>query len=59
MLDGVHYLMKTVAGVPNLRPVWFFDVTQQGEASLTPAPTSSTLSNGYSSLNALLIIEEM
>jgi predicted dehydrogenase len=31
LLDGVHHLMKTVAGVPNLRPAWFFDVTQQGE----------------------------
>src|SRR5271169_4611654 len=24
--------MKQVAGVPNLRPPWFFDVTQQGES---------------------------
>jgi predicted dehydrogenase len=31
LLDGLHHLMKTVAGVPNLRPAWFFDVTQQGE----------------------------
>ena len=23
--------MKSVAGVPNLRPAWFFDVNQQGE----------------------------
>lgn len=30
-MDGVHHLMKTVAGVPNLRPAWFFDVDQQGE----------------------------
>jgi len=30
-IDGVHHLMKTVAGVPNLRPAWFFDVNQQGE----------------------------
>jgi len=30
-LDSVHYLMKTVAGVPNLRPTWFFDTEQQGE----------------------------
>ena len=30
-MDGVHHLMKTVAGVPNLRPAWFFDVNQQGE----------------------------
>ncbi len=26
-----HYLLKEVAGVPNLRPVWFFDIHQQGE----------------------------
>jgi len=31
MMDGVHHLMKTVDGVPNLRPAWFFDVGQQGE----------------------------
>ena len=31
LMDGVHHLMKTVAGVPNLRPAWFFDVNQQGE----------------------------
>ena len=30
-MDGVHHLMKTVAGVTNLRPAWFFDVDQQGE----------------------------
>jgi predicted dehydrogenase len=30
-MEGVHHLMKTVAGVPNLRPAWFFDVNQQGE----------------------------
>jgi len=30
-MDGVHHLIKTVAGVPNLRPAWFFDVNQQGE----------------------------
>ena len=30
-MDGVHHLMKTVAGVPSLRPAWFFDVSQQGE----------------------------
>jgi predicted dehydrogenase len=29
---SVHHIMKQVAGVPNLRPPWFFDVTQQGEA---------------------------
>lgn len=30
-LESLHYLMKEVAGVPNLRPVWFFDTHQQGE----------------------------
>jgi predicted dehydrogenase len=30
-MESVHYLMKTVAGVPNLRPAWYFDVAQQGE----------------------------
>lgn len=30
-IESVHYLMKTVAGVPNLRPTWFFDTEQQGE----------------------------
>lgn len=31
-MESVHRLMKTVAGVPSLRPPWFFDVHQQGEA---------------------------
>ena len=31
VLSGVHYLCKTVAGHPNPRPPWFFDVSQQGE----------------------------
>jgi hypothetical protein len=31
-MESVHRLMKSVAGVPNLRPAWFFDVGQQGEA---------------------------
>lgn len=30
-MESVHHIMKTVAGVPNLRPAWFFDVNQQGE----------------------------
>ncbi len=30
-MESVHYLMKTVAGVPNLRPTWFFDAGKQGE----------------------------
>jgi predicted dehydrogenase len=32
MVESVHHIMKQVAGVPNLRPPWFFDVTQQGES---------------------------
>jgi predicted dehydrogenase len=31
-MESVHQLLKLVAGVPNLRPAWFFDVEQQGEA---------------------------
>jgi predicted dehydrogenase len=31
-METVHHILKLVAGVPNLRPVWFFDVQQQGEA---------------------------
>lgn len=31
-MHSVHYILKLVAGAPNLRPGWFFDVTQQGEA---------------------------
>lgn len=30
-LSGVHYLCKVVAGLPNRRPAWYFDVTEQGE----------------------------
>jgi len=30
-MESVHHLMKSVAGVPNLRPTWFFDTDQQGE----------------------------
>ncbi len=30
-MESVHYLMKNVAGIPLLRPVWFFDINQQGE----------------------------
>jgi len=28
---SVHHFMKMVAGAPNIRPGWFFDVEQQGE----------------------------
>src|SRR5574340_896858 len=31
-MESVHHLFKFVAGVPLLRPAWFFDVAQQGEA---------------------------
>jgi predicted dehydrogenase len=30
-MRSVHYILKLVAGAPNLRPGWFFDVRQQGE----------------------------
>jgi predicted dehydrogenase len=30
-MESVHYLMKTVAGAPNIRPAWFFDRAEQGE----------------------------
>lgn len=30
-MESIHYLIKRVAGVPNLRPLWFFDTTEQGE----------------------------
>src|SRR5262249_55936666 len=32
VMESVHHVMKAVAGVPNLRPAWFFDTRQQGEA---------------------------
>src|SRR6516164_7567055 len=31
-VSSVHHITKQVAGVPNLRPPWFFDITQQGES---------------------------
>jgi predicted dehydrogenase len=30
-IESLHYLFKEVAGAPNLRPPWFFDLTEQGE----------------------------
>jgi predicted dehydrogenase len=30
-MESVHFLLKMVAGAPNIRPAWFFDNTQQGE----------------------------
>lgn len=31
-MDSVHNLMKVAAGSPLLRPAWFFDTSEQGEA---------------------------
>ena len=31
-MTSVHHIMKQVAGAPNPRPPWFFDVGEQGEA---------------------------
>ena len=31
-LSNVHQLLKHVAGMPNPRPPWYFDITEQGEA---------------------------
>src|SRR5579871_70192 len=31
-MESVHHILKLVAGQPNLRPPWFFDVNEQGEA---------------------------
>jgi predicted dehydrogenase len=31
-LSNVHQLLKRVAGAPNRRPPWYFDITEQGEA---------------------------
>jgi predicted dehydrogenase len=31
-MESVHYLLKEVAGMPLLRPAWYFDISQQGEA---------------------------
>ena len=31
-MESVHHLMKMVAGSVNLRPAWFFDTEEQGEA---------------------------
>lgn len=31
-MSSSHFLLKTLNGVPNLRPAWYFDIAQQGEA---------------------------
>lgn len=30
-IESIHHILKLVAGAPNIRPAWFFDVKQQGE----------------------------
>lgn len=37
-MESVHYLRKTVAGAPLLRPTWFFDISQQGEGLTDVGP---------------------
>jgi predicted dehydrogenase len=32
VVESVHYFFKEVAGKPLIRPAWFFDVRQEGEA---------------------------
>jgi predicted dehydrogenase len=31
-MESAHHILKLVAGAPNLRPSWFFDIHEQGEA---------------------------
>lgn len=31
-MESAHHLLKLVAGAPLLRPAWYFDILQQGEA---------------------------
>jgi len=31
LMESVHHIMKAVAGVPSLRPLFFFDIQEQGE----------------------------
>lgn len=32
VMTSVHHILKQVAGAPNPRPAWFFDITEQGQA---------------------------
>jgi len=32
IIESIHYFFKTVSGKPLIRPVWFFDPAQQGDA---------------------------
>src|SRR5262249_22044076 len=38
LLESVHHLMKSVAGVPLRRPAWVFGTTQHGEGRTDAAP---------------------
>jgi predicted dehydrogenase len=31
VMTSMHYIFKQVAGMPNLRPAWYFDIEEQGE----------------------------
>jgi predicted dehydrogenase len=31
-MESIHHIFKLVAGIPNPRPAWFFDIEEQGEA---------------------------
>jgi len=31
-MESIHHIAKIVAGAPNRRPAWFFDIREQGEA---------------------------
>jgi len=42
---SVHHLMKQVAGVPNLRPAWYFDIAEQGGALVDIATHLIDLAN--------------
>lgn len=30
-IESIHHILKVVAGAPNIRPAWFFDIKEQGE----------------------------
>src|ERR1035441_5794985 len=50
-MESVHHLLKLVAGVPGLRPAWFFAIQEEGEALAAVGthpvdPARGTLSPG-------------
>ncbi len=47
-MESVHYLKKVVAGVPNIRPAWFFDSPSRVRGSTTSARISWTWCSGRS-----------